>query len=116
MYGRHGLKQQLEALRDDPAVKDALVKYLGLHSYGRPWLPHFRHAAARYIQDRTDVAIFGVLVRDVPPHNLDCSGRAARLAHGCPPLCAIQLLALYLPAGSIETLPSRVPPSAGGAQ
>ena len=116
MYGRHGLKHQLEALRDDPAVKDALVKYLGLHSFGRPWLPRFRHAAARYIQDRTDVAIFGVLVRDVPPHSLDCSGRAGRLAQECPPLCAVELLALYLPAGSIETLPSRVPPPAGGAQ
>lgn len=115
MYGRGGLKQQLEALRDDAAVKDALVKYLGLHSYGRPWLPRFRQAASRYIHDRSDVAIFGVLVRDVAPHPLDCSGRATRLAHECPPLCAIELLALYLPAGSIETLPSRVPPPAGGA-
>jgi hypothetical protein len=113
MYGRHGLKLQLEALRDDPPVKDALVKYLGLHSYGRDWLGRFRQAAARYIHDRTDVAIFGVLVRDVPPHHLDCSGRAASLAHECPPLCAIELLAFYLPAGSIETLPSRVPPPGG---
>src|SRR5579871_210882 len=116
MHGRHGLAQQLEALRDDPAVKDALVKYLGLHSYGRPWLPRFRHAANRYIQDRSDVAIFGVLIRDSEPHPLDCSGRAASLAHECPPLCAIELLALYLPAGSIETFPSRVPPPAGGGQ
>jgi hypothetical protein len=114
MYGRHGLKPQLEALRDDPAVKDALVTYLGLHSSGRPWFPRFRQAAARYIHDRSDVSIFGVLVRDVAPHHLDCSGRAASLAHECPPLCAIELLALYLPAGSIETLPARVPPPAGG--
>jgi len=118
MWGRHGLKQQLEALRDDPAVKDALVKYLGLHSAGRPWLPRFQHAAARYIHDRTDVAIFGVLVRDVTPHHLDFSGRAASLAHECPPLCAIELLGLYLPGVSIETLPSRVqpPPPAGVVQ
>jgi hypothetical protein len=117
MYGRGGLKQQLEALRDEPAVKDALVKYLGLHANGRPWLGRFRHAAARYIHDRSDIAIFGVLVRDVAPHSLDCSGRAERLAHECPPLCAIELLGLYLPAGSIDTLPSRVPPpAAGGGQ
>ena len=87
MYGRHGLKPQLEALRDDPAVKDALVKYLGLHSFGRDWLGRFRQAAARYIHDRTDVAVFGVLVRDVPPHHLDCSGRAASLATSALP-CA----------------------------
>jgi hypothetical protein len=117
MYGRHGLKQQLEGLRDDPAVKDALVRYLGLHSYGRPWLGRFRQAASRYIHDRSDVAIFGVLVRDVSPNPLDCSGRAARLAHECPALSAIELLALYLPADSIATLPARVPPPpAGGGQ
>jgi hypothetical protein len=114
MYGRHGLKQQLEDLRDSPAVKDALVKYLGLHASGRPWAGRFREAAARYIRDRSDVAIFGVLVRDVEPNSLDCSGRANRLAQQCPPLSVIELLALYLPADSISTLPQRVPASGGG--
>jgi hypothetical protein len=115
MYGRHGLKQQLEDLRDSSTVKDALVKYLGLHASGRPWLGHFREAAARYIHDRSDVAIFGVLVRDVTPNSLDCSGRANGLAQQCPPLSVIELLALYLPADSISTLPQRVP-APGGEQ
>jgi hypothetical protein len=57
-------------------VKDALVKYLGLHAYGRPWLGRFRDAASRYIHDRSDVTILGVLVRDGEPNSLDCSGRA----------------------------------------
>jgi len=114
MYGRHGLKQQLEDLRDSPAVKDALVKYLGLHASGRPWLGRFREAATRYIHDRTDVAIFGVLVRDVEPNSLDCSERAKRLAQQCPPSSAIELLALYLPVDRISTLPQRVPASGGG--
>lgn len=114
MYGRHGLKHQLEDLRDSPAVKDALVKYIGLHAHGRPWAGRYREAASRYIHDRCDVAIFGVLVRDVQPNSLDCSGRANRLAQQCPPLCVIELLALYLPADSISTLPQRVPACEGG--
>jgi len=32
MYGRHGLKKQMEDLRDSRDVKDSLVKYLGHHA------------------------------------------------------------------------------------
>ena len=110
----YGLRQQLNDLRDSPALKDALVNYLGLHAYGRPWFGHFREAASRYIQDRSDVAIFGVLVRDVEPNSLDCSGCASNLAEQCPALSVIELLALYLPMDSIATLPQRVPAPGGG--
>ena len=105
MYGRHGMKQQLDALRDSSEVKNALVHYLGLHATGRPWASKFKKAAARYLNDQSDVGIFGVLVRDVEPNAADCSGRANQLANQCPALTVIELLALYLPAGSIETLP-----------
>jgi hypothetical protein len=108
MYGRHGLKQQLDDLRDSAEVKDGLVKYLGLHATGRPWNATYRQAASRYIHDRSDVVIFGVLVRDVDPHHLDCSGRANKLSQQCPALTAIELIGLYLPAGSIPTLPQRI--------
>jgi len=108
IYGRHGLKQQLDDLRDSAAVKDGLVKYLGLHAPGRPWVATYRQAASRYIHDRSDVTIFGVLVRDVDPNHLDCSVRANELCQQCPGLTVIELLALYLPAGSIPTLPQRI--------
>ena len=105
MYGRHGMKQQLDDLRDSSAVKNALVCYLALHANGRPWLEKFKKAGARYLNDQSDVGIFGVFVRDVAPHPDDCSGRASKLAYQCPPLTVIELLALYFPAGSIEALP-----------
>lgn len=108
MHGRHGLKQQLDDLRDSAEVKDGLVKYLGLHAPGRTWVATYRQAASRYIHDRSDVIIFGVLVRDVDPNHLDCSGRANKLSQQCPALTVIELLALYLPAGSIPTLPQRI--------
>lgn len=105
MYGRHGMKQQLDDLRDSSAVKNALVSYLALHAMGRPWVEKFKKAGARYLNDQSDVGIFGVLVRDVEPHPDDCSGRASKLANQCPQSTVIELLALYFPAGSIETLP-----------
>lgn len=105
MYGRHGMKQQLDDLRDSSDVKNALVRYLALHATGRPWAAKFKKAAARYLNDQSDVGIFGVLVRDVDPDGADCSGRTSQLANQCPPLTVIELLALYLPAGSIEALP-----------
>lgn len=114
MYSRHGLKQQLEDLRDSAAVKDGLIKYLGLHATGRPWGATYRQAASRYIHDRSNVTIFGLLVRDVNPNHLDCSGRANRLSQHCPALTVIELVALYLPAGSIPTLPQRISIFKGG--
>jgi hypothetical protein len=103
MYGRHGMKQQLDDLRDSNVVKNALVLYLGLHAKGRTWAETFKKAAARYLNEQSDVCIFGVFVRDVAPHADDCSGRASKLANQCPPSTVIELLALYFPAESIET-------------
>lgn len=108
MYGRHGLKQQLDDLRDSTSVKNALVRYLALHASGRAWLGKFQKAALRYLQDQSDVCIFGVLVRDVQPHSDDCSGRASKLAHQCPKSTVIELLALYFPAGSIAAMPQHI--------
>lgn len=105
MYGRHGMKQQLDDLRDFSVVKNALVSYLALHAMGRPWVHKFKKAGARYLNDQSDVCIFGVLVRDVEPHPDDCSGRASKLANQCPQSTVIELLALYFPAGSMEALP-----------
>jgi hypothetical protein len=37
MDGRHGLRKQLEELRDSTVAKDSLVKYLGHHANGTEW-------------------------------------------------------------------------------
>jgi hypothetical protein len=114
VFGRNGLKQQLKRLRDSAELKDALVRYLGLHAMGRPWLDMYRRAASRYLHDRSDVTIFGVFVRDVAPSDSDCSGRASELAQQCPSTTMIELLALYFPAGSIATLAERMTSVEGG--
>jgi hypothetical protein len=70
-----GGKQQLEDLRDSTEHKDALVRYLSLHSVNASWIDLFKHAFRRYISSKTNVAIFGLLIRDVTPKPEDLSAR-----------------------------------------
>jgi len=108
MYGRHGLKAQLEDLRNVKATRDTLFRYLAFRAKGALWEATFRHAARRYLNDAGDVAIFGVLVRDTSPHGDDLRARATALADNCPALTVIGLFAVYLPAKAIETLVKRI--------
>ncbi len=107
MNGRHGLKKQLEALRDSTDVKDSLVKYLGHHVNGTDWSPSYQSAATRYLANPADVSLFGVLVRDVEPKREDLASRAEALASGCSAETSIELRAMYLPEKSISTLVQR---------
>ena len=107
MKGRHGLSQQLEALRDSEPTKAYLVKYLGHHAAHTPWRYRYKAAAKRYLCDTTDVSLFGLLVRDVEPKEADLKRRAEVLADKCPEATSIELQAMYLPIGCISTLPNR---------
>lgn len=104
LYGRHGLKQQMEDLRDRRDVRDGLVRYLGHRAHNAVWRERYQAAATIYLKATCDVRLFGVLVRDVEPHEDDLRVRVAVLANGCPGGMVIKLIALYLPAGSIADL------------
>lgn len=108
MYGRHGMVQQLEALRDEDAKKDHLVKYLAHRAPGKSWQEQYNQSARRYLADSTDISLFGILVRDVSPDASDLRTRARFLAKSCPKRTSIELLAMYLPKGSISGLGKRV--------
>jgi len=107
MYGRHGLKKQMEDLRDSYEVRDALFRYLALHAKGAAWEEKFKKAAASYLKSKTNVVLFGVLIRDVDPLPDDLKARATALADACPADMTIELYGLYMPADSIATLPKR---------
>ena len=107
MYGRHGMVRQLENLRDSRKTKDALFLYLGHHANNAPWNPLYQSAASRYLNNPTDVSLFGVLVRDVEPKEEDLKSRASALADGCPSATTIHLVAMYFPKGCINTFTER---------
>lgn len=102
MRGRTGLKKQLEDLRDRNAIRDDLVRYLGHRAGSASWLARFRRATKRYVGNPSDVQLYGVLVRDVEPHQDDLRARVDDLGAGCPEGTRIELLALYLPRESLE--------------
>ncbi|MCY4151175.1 MAG: hypothetical protein OXE94_02930 [Aestuariivita sp.] len=97
MYGRTGLKQQLEDLRDNEGIRDSLVKYLGYRARLAPWRERFKRAAGRYLQNSSDIQLYGCLIRDVAPHRNDLRFRVRDLGAACPHGTRIELLALYLP-------------------
>jgi hypothetical protein len=103
-YGPHGLKQQMEDLRNRREIRDGLVRYLGHRASNASWLSRFQAAAKAYLKDTCDVRLFGILVRDVAPHPDDLRARVNALAENCPSVMTIILLALYLPPGSISRL------------
>jgi len=104
---RTGLAKQIEGLRDLESKKDPLVRYLGFRCQGQPWEPDYRVAATKYFTDSTDLALFGVLVRDVAPDQRDLAARSGSLATACPAKTQIMLFALYLDRGCIPNLPQR---------
>ena len=102
MNGRTGLRRQVEDLRDSDSIRDTLLKYLAHRVEGSSWRPRFECATRRYLQDKSDVQIYGVLIRDVPPNSLDLSARVQDLRSDCPNGTRIELLAIYLPERCIE--------------
>jgi len=116
-YGTTGLKQQLEDLRDSSVIRDDLVKYLAHRATTSvTWKDQFKDAAGRYFANKTDVRVFGVMVRDVKPHKDDVRTRVTALAKDCPAHIGIEVLAIYLPEQSIPTLSQLAArPHRGGA-
>ena len=51
----------------------------------------------RYLQNSSDIQLYGCLVRDVEPHEGDLRARIDNLGAVCPEETHIELVALYLP-------------------
>lgn len=114
MHGRTGLKQQLEDLKDDVKIKDDIFRYLGFRAQKSSWEDRFKRAAKNYIQSKTNVRVFGFLVRDVEPNQDDLRTRVTKLAKDQHADMVIELLALYLPQNSIGQLSNKVVSSRNG--
>ena len=108
LYGRTGLTKQLENLRDDQSVRDDLMKYLGYRAHSASWRDRYLAASKRYLKDNCDIQLYGVIVRDVKPHENDVKSRVKTLAIGCSAGLNIELIAIYLPLGEISNLANKV--------
>lgn len=108
MYGTTGLKQQLEDLKDKDHIRRDLILYLAHRAQSASWKKHFINAFVRYTKNNADVSVFGVLVRDVEPHEDDLRARVNALAKIVPAGMKIELLAVYLPPGCIPRLGNKL--------
>lgn len=63
-------------------------------------------AVRKYLNDPMDVSVFGVLVRDVSPNELDLKKRVSQLSDGNRAPLRMEAVALYLPSGAIDNLPA----------
>lgn len=102
MHGPTGLRTQIEDLRDEDSSRAMLVQYLAYRVLNTTWQDRFKAAVNRYLNDSTDVCLFGVLVRDVHPHPNDLKACVDALAEDGNERTVIDVLALYLPTNCIE--------------
>lgn len=116
MYGSKGLKRQLEDLRDRTSIRDDLFKYLGHRATGAAWKDRFQRAGKRYLANKSDVALFGFLVRDVAPHQDDLRAPVDSLGKGRPHGTVIELVALYVPVGRVDGIGDAVVAARAGAK
>jgi hypothetical protein len=108
-YGEHSLNKQLTDLRDKRSLRDKVVAYLGHRATKSDWKKVYQSAVKNYLKTGgTGVAIFGVLVRDVLPNSDDLEASRQLLSDSCPANALIELLAIYLPSGSIDSLSDKV--------
>lgn len=110
VHGPGGLIKQLEKLRDSCPTKRGLVVYLAHRvTKNALWSNMFKSAIKRYLNSGyTDIAIFGVLIRDVQPDKSDLSHCVSSLKEKCPTSTNVVFYALYLPPNAISFLQSKL--------
>lgn len=104
MSGRHGMKGQLEGLRDVDDRQRWAIKYIALHAVEKDWFPLFQQSMIRYLADPTDIRLYGTLIHITQPDARDLKARATSLAVGRPAKMKISLAAIYATSQGMEIL------------
>jgi len=98
MYGRSGMIHQLENLANDLGTVYQLLRWLLPRVKGTSYQAACNTACTRYFNSgKSDLVLFGILVRDQKPQHADLRLRGQNLAGklAAPTRCC--LIALYLP-------------------
>lgn len=109
MNGRSGMEHQIDNLANNLIVINQLLKWL-LHRCKRTEHEASFNSATISFLDPGNIALFGVLIRDTEPNELDLQARGRRLGEKLAAPTTCQLIALYIPC-TIPNLPAQV---AGG--
>jgi len=108
MNGRSGMKHQIDSLATDLSLILQLLKWLQSRCKGSEHETSFKVAVKLFLESGNKaIALFGVLIRDTSPNELDLKARGQAMARTMNAPTTCQLLALYLPL-SIASLPKKV--------
>lgn len=108
MTGRRGMTHQLENLVTDMRLLHTLIRWLQPRCRGNDAEPHFNAAIGLLLSSGNKaMTLFGVLVRDTQPNELDLRSRGQHLGKLVKAPARCHLVALYLPY-PITALPSGV--------
>lgn len=108
MIGRSGMTHQLENLATDVGLLHTLIRWLQPRCRGNSAERYFNSAISLLLQSgNTAITLFGVLVRDTIPNELDLRSRGQHLGGVVNTPTGCHLFALYLPC-SVASLPDHV--------
>jgi len=107
MCGKSGMEHQIENLASNLGLIFQIIKWLLHRCKGTEYQSSFDAAIALFLSSgNSSVALFGVLLRDTIPNELDLLTRGHNLASCLQPPTTCQLFALYLPCPIVD-LPAR---------
>jgi len=103
MLGRSGMKHQLDNLTDNMGIIRQLLIWLYYRTRNDTYKQVFESSCTNYFDSQfKKVILFGVLIRDTDPNELDLSGRGTKLRVKLSTPTKCHLIALYLPWGIEE--------------
>jgi hypothetical protein len=115
MNGRSGMKHQIDKLAANLSIIYQLIKWLWPRCKGNTHETSFNKAVGFFIRSGNKaIALFGILIRDTEPNELDLRARGVALACTLEEPSTCQLIALHPPC-TIADLPARVTGGASSA-
>jgi hypothetical protein len=100
MHGRSGMIYQLESLAHDQSKHLCILRGLRVRCRNTDYLLLWKQVMQNYLESGgKEVVLFGVLLRDTEPHQLDIKNRADDLAAKIANPCRALLTVWYLPLG-----------------
>lgn len=98
MSGRSGMVHQIDALAGDTRIHACIVQWLHARCKDTDFWPKFEEAIGRYLSSSgQSIILFGILLRDTEPNEMDLCGRARALAETAGSLARAELHAWYCP-------------------
>jgi hypothetical protein len=108
MSGRGGMRHQIDDLASNLRLINKILTWLFHRCKGTQHAVHFNASMIVFLNSgHKAVTLFGVLIRDTEPNQLDLQARGQSLAPTLSNPTTCQLIALYLPC-AIADLPARI--------